>query len=138
MSNMSYCQFENTGRAIDQLIGTLEDARSKSDLNLNEYEQRAYDDLAGKCEQVVSLMEDMENKPTYDEDEVKDGVDSCSITADQLDSFDNSSLRVARDEADRLYAIAVTPGSWNETKAGYYKNLEALASQELEQRREER
>lgn len=135
---MSYCMFENTSRDINQLIEALQQARTKSDLNLNEHEQRAYDMLAGKCEELTSQLEDMEDKPTFNEAEVKDGVDSRTITEDMIDGFDNVTLRIVRDEADRLFTIAVTPGSWNEQKAGYYQDLNGAAVAELEQRHDER
>ncbi len=60
MANMSYCQFENTGRDIDQLIGTLENARSYRDLDLNEHEASAWQEMVGKVERLQELMSDAE------------------------------------------------------------------------------
>jgi hypothetical protein len=60
--NMSYCAFENTSRAMDQLAYMLEEAiREGEPLNLNQYEERAYYELYDKCQSLMDLLEQHEN-----------------------------------------------------------------------------
>ena len=42
MSNMRYCQFENTLSDLEQVVDAMENAETISDLDMNEYELRAF------------------------------------------------------------------------------------------------
>ena len=42
MSNMSYCMFENTFRDLEQCVSVMENAETMADLDLNQYEERAF------------------------------------------------------------------------------------------------
>jgi len=44
--NMSYCMFENTASALAQVIDAMTEADSLDDLDLNEYDQFAMNQLA--------------------------------------------------------------------------------------------
>ena len=79
--NMSYCMFENTVHAMKQiesdLLAALDDGTSPEDYRkalscLQEAE--AYDRLKEMCEDILSILKDMNyNDPDYveeDEDEV--------------------------------------------------------------------
>lgn len=65
--NMSYCAFENTESAVNQLIGMLSSAVDENyPLNLSTYEHRAYDRLRDAMEVLADLME------AYDEMEASE------------------------------------------------------------------
>ena len=59
--NMSYCMFENTVSAMRQILEALSEADTKADLNLNQYEQRAYQNLKEMCEEIVYEIERLED-----------------------------------------------------------------------------
>jgi exonuclease VII small subunit len=42
MSNMSYCMFENTLSDLEQVVAAMENAETIDDLDMNEYELRAF------------------------------------------------------------------------------------------------
>lgn len=42
MPSMSYCMFENTLAEMRQCVSAMEDAESLQDLDLNDYESRAF------------------------------------------------------------------------------------------------
>jgi len=65
--NMSYCAFENTESAINQLIGMLSSAVDDDNpLDMSTYERRAYNLLRDAMEVLADLME------AYDEMEVSE------------------------------------------------------------------
>ena len=65
--NMSYCAFENTESAINQLIGMVSSAVDENyPLNLSPDEHRAYDRLRDAMEVLADLME------AYDEMEASE------------------------------------------------------------------
>ena len=45
MGSMSYCLFENTASELSRCVGRMSEAESLQDLDLNEYEQRAFDSM---------------------------------------------------------------------------------------------
>lgn len=71
--NMSYCQFENTARAIDQLMTNMQEALDSGKWeefldSMNQYEREAYDSMAYKCRELqnmLSVMEDREYNDWY-------------------------------------------------------------------------
>lgn len=42
MASMSYCLFENTASELDRCVDKMAQASSLEDLDLNEYEERAF------------------------------------------------------------------------------------------------
>jgi hypothetical protein len=42
---MSYCLFENTAGELDRCVEKMAEAESLRDLNLNEYEKRAFESM---------------------------------------------------------------------------------------------
>jgi hypothetical protein len=70
--NMSYCMFENTTRAMNQILGALVEVDSKEGLELNQYEKSAYSRLKELCEEIIYEMERLEEAgeaPYKDEEE---------------------------------------------------------------------
>jgi hypothetical protein len=59
--NMSYCMFENTTRAMNQILGALVEVDSKEGLELSKYEKPAYDRLKKLCEEIIYEMERLED-----------------------------------------------------------------------------
>lgn len=53
MPSMSYCMFENTSGEMSQVINKMRDARDIDDLDMNEYEQRAFRDLYEQCQKYI-------------------------------------------------------------------------------------
>ncbi len=53
MPSMSYCAFENTSGEMNQVINKMRDARDIDDLDMNEYEQRAFRDLYEQCQEYI-------------------------------------------------------------------------------------
>lgn len=57
--SMSYCAFENTGNHLDQVMNMLDEALQENEpLDLNEYEQRAYNRMYEQCRKLMDLLED--------------------------------------------------------------------------------
>ena len=57
--SMSYCAFENTGNHLDQVMNMLDEALYENEpLDLNEYEQRAYNRMYEQCRKLMNLLED--------------------------------------------------------------------------------
>ena len=57
--SMSYCAFENTSLHIDQVANMLDEALQENEpLDLNEYEQRAYNRMYEQCRKLMDLLED--------------------------------------------------------------------------------
>jgi hypothetical protein len=69
--NMSYCMFENTTRAMEQILEALVEADYKEGLELNQYEKPAYGRLKGLCEEIIYEMERLEDagEPPYEDEE---------------------------------------------------------------------
>ena len=53
MPSMSYCAFENTSGEMNQVLNKMSDARDIDDLDMNEYEQRAFRDLYEQCQDYI-------------------------------------------------------------------------------------
>jgi hypothetical protein len=60
--NMSYCMFENTQLAMDQLATFLQAADQDDMLDISKSELRAMRELVGYCEQYIRLVEDFDDK----------------------------------------------------------------------------
>ncbi len=60
--NMSYCMFENTQMAMDQLATFLQEADQDDMLDMSKSELRAMRELVGYCEQYLRLVEDFDDK----------------------------------------------------------------------------
>ena len=60
--NMSYCMFENTQLAMDQLVTFLQEADQDDMLDISKSELRAMRELVGYCEQYIRLVEDFDDK----------------------------------------------------------------------------
>jgi len=50
---MSYCAFENTSDEMNQVLNKMSDARDIDDLDMTEYEQRAFRDLYEQCQEYI-------------------------------------------------------------------------------------
>ena len=53
MPSMSYCMFENTSGDLSQCLSKMSDATIIDDLDMNEYEQRAFRDLYEQCQEYI-------------------------------------------------------------------------------------
>jgi len=59
--NMSYCMFENTMAAMKQCASGLEEALENGEpLELNQYEQRPFNEMYEMCRAVMELLEQHE------------------------------------------------------------------------------
>ncbi len=129
MPNMSYCQFENTGRAINQLIATMKDARSYRDLDLNEHEETAWRQLTGLCEEVMALQGDLE-ETRGDEQEytsVKQiGTAATPIPEDLVLGLDKVAIKQVRDLAFEAFNADLEGEN-----AGYFETLAGAIEDEL-------
>lgn len=60
--SMSYCAFENTGNHLEQVMNMLDEALQENEpLDLNEYEQRAYNRMYEQCRKLMDLLEEHQN-----------------------------------------------------------------------------
>lgn len=60
--SMSYCAFENTGNHLEQVMNMLDEALQENEpLDLNEYEQRAYNRMYEQCRRLMDLLEEHQN-----------------------------------------------------------------------------
>ena len=59
MPSMSYCAFENTSGEMNQVLNKMSDARDIDDLDMNEYEQRAFRDLYEQCQEYIMRYKDL-------------------------------------------------------------------------------
>lgn len=61
MSNMSYCQFENTSNDMSQLLRTLAEAVNEKNgqMKLSERERWAFQSLREQCEEFISLADEI-------------------------------------------------------------------------------
>ena len=60
--NMSYCMFENTQLAMDQLATFLQEADQDDMLDMSKTEIRAMRELVGYCEQYMRLVEEFDGR----------------------------------------------------------------------------
>lgn len=60
--NMSYCMFQNTQMAMDQLAEFMIEADMDDHLDISDDELRAMRELVGYCEQYIRLAEDFDSK----------------------------------------------------------------------------
>lgn len=54
MSNMSYCRFENTSRDLADCVSAMEEAYDMDELDLNQYEQGAFERMRELCQQFLA------------------------------------------------------------------------------------
>lgn len=57
MPSMSYCMFENASNKLNQCVGSMIEADTIEDLDLNEYEQSAYRLMYEMCQRYVTEFE---------------------------------------------------------------------------------
>lgn len=70
--NMSYCAFENTELAVNQLIGMLSDAIDEgTPLILSDYELRAFNRMKDSLAVLIDLMEQHDDMELNDENELE-------------------------------------------------------------------
>ena len=84
--NMSYCAFENTSNAMDQVASMLEEAlQANEPLELNRYEQQPYEEMYEKCRALMELLEEhqqlVEDKESQ-EDPEEAGPDHGKLWSD--------------------------------------------------------
>ena len=60
--NMSYCMFQNTQMAMDQLVTFMQEADQDDMLDMSKDELRAMRELFGYCEQYLRLAEEFDSK----------------------------------------------------------------------------
>lgn len=60
--NMSYCMFQNTQLAMDQLITFMQEADQDEMLDMSRDELRAMQELFGYCEQYLRLADEFDSK----------------------------------------------------------------------------
>jgi hypothetical protein len=75
--NMSYCMFQNTQMAMDQLAEFMIEADMDDVLDISKDELRAMRELVGYCEQYIRLAEEFDNKreemlASFEEDEMEE------------------------------------------------------------------
>lgn len=61
MPSMSYCMFENTLGELDQCIDAMENAETIADLDMNDYEKRAFFAMWDKCRTFLAEHERLLN-----------------------------------------------------------------------------
>lgn len=66
--NMSYCVVENTVNSMSQLAVGFSEADKLEELNLNQYEQRAYRELYGLCEEIMHHMNRFDEQEETEEE----------------------------------------------------------------------
>jgi|LakMenEpi03Aug12_release.lakeMendotaPanAssembly.Ray.scaffolds.fasta_scaffold640387_2 hypothetical protein len=78
--NMSYCMFENTVHAMNQVYRDLQEAQDDG-ISPDDYrkalssrqEAEAYDSLKEMCEDIINVLNDMRyNDPTFEGEEDED------------------------------------------------------------------
>jgi len=78
--NMSYCMFENTVHAMNQVYRDLQEAQDDG-ISPDDYrkalssrqEAEAYDSLKEMCEDIISVLNDMRyNDPAFEGEEDED------------------------------------------------------------------
>ncbi len=68
MSNMSYCQFENTANDLQQVYETLEEGNGK-DEKLSKYEKAGKARLIQLCYDIIALMENEQDEQDEEENQ---------------------------------------------------------------------
>ena len=58
--NMSYCMFQNTRLAMNQLLGAMEDEGGALLTDMSADERRAFNELFNQCEAFLELAQDMQ------------------------------------------------------------------------------
>ena len=66
MGSMSYCLFENTASELSRCVDRMSEAESLQDLNLNEYEQRAFDSMFRIAREFLAEHERLLNTESAD------------------------------------------------------------------------
>lgn len=94
--NMGHCMFENTSRALDQLLAEVKDARSFRDLDLNAHEEEAWDGLIDKMEELTEAMSELEESRNDDDDLDYIGTAVDPMPQEVLEAYDNTALRKLR------------------------------------------
>lgn len=61
MANMSYCMFENTSMDLADCVSRMEDAESLDELDMNEYELRAFHEMWRTCRAFLAEHERLLN-----------------------------------------------------------------------------
>ena len=64
MGSMSYCLFENTAGELSRCVSRMEDAVMLQDLNLNDYELRAFHEMWNTCRNFLAEHERLLNAQT--------------------------------------------------------------------------
>lgn len=57
--NMSYCMFQNTRAAMQQLFYAMEEEGGQLLADMSNDERRAFDELFGMCEAFTQMAEDV-------------------------------------------------------------------------------
>ena len=65
--NMSYCRFENTLGDLGDCVDAMESARSVADLDMNEYEKRAFYSMFRMCRSFLAEHERLLSAQLSDE-----------------------------------------------------------------------
>lgn len=73
--NMSYCMFQNTQMAMDQLAEFMQEADFDAVLDISKDELRAMRELVGYCEQYIRLAEQFDAKRQEMLDELEDELE---------------------------------------------------------------
>lgn len=60
--NMSYCMFENTMHAMNQLLGAMEDEGGALLADMSSEERRAFAQLFNQCESYVEMAQAMQEE----------------------------------------------------------------------------
>lgn len=81
--NMSYCAFENTAAAMDQVAGMLEAALDSNEpLELNRHEQRPFGEMWEKCRALMELLERHQEMVDGRKAAEEDGPDHARLWTD--------------------------------------------------------
>jgi hypothetical protein len=84
--NMSYCAFENTANAMEQIANMIQEAIDANErLDLNRYEQRPFDGMMDRCQGLIHLLEqyqEMVDQLAEDEDPEEDEPDHGKLWSD--------------------------------------------------------
>lgn len=67
MASMSYCLFENTVGELVRCVDAMEKAETLTDLDMNEYEIRAFHQMWRTCKEFLAEHERLLNAPTHNE-----------------------------------------------------------------------
>lgn len=70
--NMSYCMFQNTKMAMDQLAEFMQEADMDDHLDISKDELSAMRELVGYCEQYIRLAENFDSRRQECLDELED------------------------------------------------------------------